>query len=67
LFGLALSPIIATQLLGFVSWRWVFALVAVPGLVLGAIMVFVIREPKVAQDVASEHAPASLGHVLKRR
>ena len=39
----ALSPIIATQLLGFVSWRWVFALVAVPGLILGAIMLFVIR------------------------
>ena len=63
----ALSPIIATQLLGFVSWRWVFALVAVPGLILGAIMLFVIREPKVTKAVASEHAPASLGHVLKSR
>lgn len=67
LFGLALSPIIATQLLGFVSWRWVFALVAIPGLILGAIMFFVIREPKLEKAVASEHAPASLGHVLKSR
>jgi predicted MFS family arabinose efflux permease len=65
LFGLALSPIIATQLLNFVTWRWVFALVAVPGLILGAMLFFVIREPKVAQEVASEHASASLGHVLK--
>jgi predicted MFS family arabinose efflux permease len=39
LFGLALAPIIATQLLAHVSsWRWVFAMVAVPGLILAAIM-----------------------------
>ena len=30
-------------------------------------MLFVIREPKVTKAVASEHAPASLGHVLKSR
>ncbi|HKT95837.1 MAG TPA: MFS transporter [Paraburkholderia sp.] len=46
LFGLALSPIIATQLLSFVSWRWVFALVSVPGLILGLLMFRVIREPR---------------------
>ncbi|BAN26306.1 MFS transporter [Caballeronia insecticola] len=46
LFGLALSPIIATQLLGVMTWRWVFALVAIPGLILGLLMYFVIREPK---------------------
>jgi len=67
LFGLALSPIIATQLLNFVTWRWVFALVAIPGLILGAILFFVIREPKAAQEVVSERASASLGHVLKSR
>jgi len=34
LFGLGLGPIIATQLLGIVpSWHWVFAVVAVPGLI----------------------------------
>ena len=46
LFGLALSPIIATQLLGVVSWRWVFAIVSIPGLILGLLMYRVIREPK---------------------
>ena len=46
LFGLALSPIIATQLLSVMSWRWVFALVAIPGLILGLLMFRVIREPK---------------------
>jgi predicted MFS family arabinose efflux permease len=67
LFGLALAPIIATQLLSFVSWRWVFALVAVPGLILGAMMFFVIREPKVTQRAASGHTSASLGQVMKSR
>jgi predicted MFS family arabinose efflux permease len=45
----------------------VFALVAIPGLILGAILFFVIREPKAAQEVVSERASASLGHVLKSR
>ncbi|CAM2185971.1 Sialic acid transporter NanT [Paraburkholderia sacchari] len=49
LFGLALSPIIATQLLGVMNWRWVFALVSVPGLILGLLMYRVIREPKSAE------------------
>src|SRR6266853_3744288 len=47
LFGLGFAPIIATQLLKVVpSWRWVFVAVAIPGLILGIIMFFVIREPK---------------------
>jgi len=68
LFGLALSPIIATQLLGVVTWRWVFALVSVPGLILGALMFFVIREPQAAPKRAA--APAERGNwrdVLKSR
>ncbi|GJH25524.1 MFS transporter [Caballeronia novacaledonica] len=71
LFGLALSPIIATQLLGVVSWRWVFALVSIPGLILGLLMFFVIREPRTAELPAVEpKAPAAQGNwrdVLKRR
>lgn len=60
LFGLALSPIIATQLLGVMSWRWVFALVSVPGLILGLLMYRVIREPK---PVATpESAEPERGH-----
>ncbi|RZF24708.1 MFS transporter [Paraburkholderia sp. UYCP14C] len=72
LFGLALSPIIATQLLSVVSWRWVFALVSVPGLILGVLMYFVIREPRVAPQAAPKRAtrPAERGNwraVLKSR
>jgi len=61
LFGLALSPIIATQLLSVVSWRWVFALVSVPGLILGLLMFRVIREPRSSQlqqgEPVTVHAP----------
>jgi predicted MFS family arabinose efflux permease len=46
LFGMALAPIIATRLLGVLpSWRWVFVLVAIPGIVLAVFMWRVIREP----------------------
>jgi predicted MFS family arabinose efflux permease len=57
LFGLGFAPIIATQLLKVVpSWRWVFVAVAIPGLILGILMFFIIREPK-------KHAPAQVhGH-----
>ncbi|MEM5446240.1 MFS transporter [Paraburkholderia guartelaensis] len=64
LFGLALSPIIATQLLGVMSWRWVFALVSVPGLILGLLMYRVIREPQgaPAPDSGASAAKAERGH-----
>ena len=45
LFGLALGPIIATQLLRFLEWRWVFIVVAIPGLIIGLLIWRVIREP----------------------
>ncbi len=47
LFGFGLGPIIATQLLLVVpSWRWVFWAVAIPGIVIGILMFFVLREPQ---------------------
>lgn len=45
LFGLALGPIIATQLLQVTSWRWAFVLVGVPGLIVGALLARIVREP----------------------
>jgi predicted MFS family arabinose efflux permease len=52
LFGLGVGPIIATQLLAVVpSWRWVFFIVAIPGLILGVLMYWTIRD--VAHSKAS--------------
>ncbi len=50
LLGLGVGPIIATQLLTVVpSWRWVFWIVAIPGFVVGALLFFVLREPRDTQ------------------
>lgn len=45
LFGNAIGPIIATQLLLVTDWRTVFMLVGIPGLIMAAVMFFVVREP----------------------
>lgn len=45
LFGLALAPILATQLLRYMSWHYVFAVVGIPGLIVATLMWFTIREP----------------------
>ncbi len=70
LFGLAFAPIIATQLLRVMSWRWIFVIVAIPGLILGLLMYFIIREPrKAATHTAAGHAvaKASWGTLFKSR
>jgi MFS family permease len=45
LFGLALGPLIATQLLEVTTWRNVFMIVGIPGLVIAIVMWFIVREP----------------------
>ena len=45
LFGNAIGPIIATQLLLVTAWRTVFMLVGIPGLIMATVMFFLVREP----------------------
>jgi len=62
LFGLALGPIIATQLLLVVpSWREVFWVVAIPGFIVGVLMYFVIKDP-VKQNQAAGIPKATSDH-----
>ena len=70
LLGLALSPIVATQLLnaGF-SWRMVFVIIAVPGFIVVALLFKVLREPKDTQGaealgVIEETGTQSFGELL---
>ena len=49
LMGFAVGPIIATQLLNVVSWRWVFWICAIPGFIVGVMLYFHLREPKDTQ------------------
>ena len=54
LFGLALGPIIATQLLLVVpSWRWVFWIVAIPGFIVAGLLYYVLKEPEETQGAAT--------------
>ncbi|HEX2800743.1 MAG TPA: MFS transporter [Phenylobacterium sp.] len=69
LFGLALGPIIATQLLQYMSWHYVFMIVGIPGLILAGFMWFIIREPETtAAGAHGHHAPRpSFGDLFKHR
>jgi predicted MFS family arabinose efflux permease len=59
LFGNALGPLIATQLLLVVDWRAVFMIVGVPGLIMAAAMFFLVREPGGSGQAAPvDEAPA---------
>jgi MFS family permease len=61
LFGLAIAPILATQLLKVTTWHYVFMIVAVPGLIVAVLMWMVIRDPRSITDrtVATPRAPLS--------
>jgi len=68
LFGLGFGPILATWLLEFTSWRGVFALVGLPGLVLTVLLWKVIREPEQMQQAIHTGArPSSTRKALKVR
>lgn len=69
LFGLGFGPIIATQLLQVVSWRWVFALVGIPGLIIAVLVAFTIREPVTikAKDVVAGAPKPKLGEMFAHR
>ncbi|MFG1287841.1 MFS transporter [Xanthobacter versatilis] len=43
LFGLGLAPILVTQLLEIVDWRWIFLLVAAPGIVVAFLLYRLLR------------------------
>ena len=62
LFGLALGPIIAANLLESYDWPVVFMLVGAPGVVIAVIMWFVVREPlKQAAEAGHSSADSALG------
>ena len=69
LFGSGVGPILATQLLLITTWRHVFWIVGLPGLLIAAILWFVIREPATlaAQRGAAVVARAPFWSVFKHR
>lgn len=69
LFGLLLGPIIATQMLEYVSWRWVFVIVALPGFILAFFMYRIIREPQHLRtpEARAVHKPLPWSHAIANR
>jgi len=73
LLGLGLAPVLATQLLLVLpSWRWVFAVVALPGFIVAWLLYRTLREtaalaprPSAVQPVKAEGVKWS--HTLKHR
>ncbi len=58
LFGLAIAPIMATQLLQYMSWRWVFLIAGIPGLIVALFLWKIIREPHQLATSVAESAAA---------
>jgi predicted MFS family arabinose efflux permease len=69
LFGLGFAPHIANWLGQYTSWRNVFLIVGIPGLIVAVIMWFIIREPATVGASQSTAAPkrAPLSEMFKHR
>jgi predicted MFS family arabinose efflux permease len=68
LFGLGVGPILATQLMSIVpSWRWVFWIAAIPGLIVGAFMVWVIRDVAPTKDQSGTMEKARWAEIFRSR
>jgi MFS family permease len=66
LLGSALAPIIATQMLTFTTWRRVFLIAGIPGLIVAILIALVIREPATIGKTAKV-SWASLKGAFKHR
>lgn len=68
ILGLGLGPVLATQLLLVVpSWRWVFVIVAIPGLVLALCMYKIMRDAPKAATPSLTSSPQRWADVFKYR
>jgi len=69
LFGNGFGPIIAAQLLAIATWRHVFFIVGLPGLIVAFLMWFIVREPAKLASERGAGAPqrAPLSQIFKHR
>jgi len=69
LFGNGFGPIIAAQLLAIATWRHVFFIVGLPGLIVALVMWFIVREPAKLASERGTGAPqrAPLSQIFKHR
>jgi predicted MFS family arabinose efflux permease len=68
LVGLAIAPVMGTQIAAHYGWRASFFVAGVPGLILGLIAIFYVREPSRADVTESHHLRFSdIGLLLGNR
>ncbi len=69
LFGLMLAPWLAAHLLEYMSWRWIFVVVAVPGLILTFFIYKIVREPPhlSSAEARARHQPLPWSDLLHNR
>jgi MFS family permease len=57
LLGLGLAPLLVTQLMQVIDWRWIFLVVALPGLIVAWLLHRTLRDPVVAAGRPIERPP----------
>jgi len=57
LVGLALAPVLTTQVAARVGWRGAFLVAGFPGLLLGVLLTKIVKEPGKSTVVAAHHKP----------
>ncbi|RJS91105.1 MFS transporter [Salinisphaera sp. Q1T1-3] len=50
LIGFAAAPVLTTQIAARIGWRWAFVVAGAPGVILGFVIWFVVREPAHADE-----------------
>ena len=63
LFGLGLAPIFVTQMLEIIDWRWIFALVTLPGLIVSFLLYKTLRTPTAETMAAHTESHDATEHV----
>jgi predicted MFS family arabinose efflux permease len=63
LVGLALAPVLSTQIAAHYGWRTAFFVAGAPGLILGVIAAFYVREPAMTNDAGVHDGPMRLADI----
>jgi predicted MFS family arabinose efflux permease len=64
LVGLALAPVLTTQIAARFGWRWAFFVVGIPGMVLGIVIWKSVKEPEKGGAEGGHHAKPSVTDYL---
>src|ERR1700732_2104974 len=64
LVGLAVSPVLTTQIGARFGWRWAFFIAGIPGLIMGAVIWKFVKEPQRRAGDIGHRTPLKLGDYL---